>query len=314
MVGPWFFCGLSVVFLCVETPRSNHKKTTVMSCFLTVTGSRKANHRRSTHTPHARATSHWPHTHNTHTTTQPHNHEATRTTPRFVTPRQHRPRKKQARLHQARPSGQGHFQFKENVVDARASPVAALLIQLEKGCDKGRGLVMDVRTAVEVAGTSGCGTVHEQDVKRHPRPSEVFASFSLGCSVLAAAASVTASCCSSNRESAALADAAVAAAGAAIVVTFAAVCCCRCCSCCCCPCCCRSLLWRMTMRSFQLWREPKGTASDWICDNTQGRWFNTVSHQAQDVFIVYTQHPSLLTTVSNTPPPSQLKCQDRRSS
>ena len=38
---------------------------------------------------------------------------------------------------------------------------------------------MDVQTDVEV---SWCGTVHEQDVRRHPRPSEVFVSFSLGCS------------------------------------------------------------------------------------------------------------------------------------
>ena len=87
----------------------------------TVTGSWKAANRRSTHTPHARATSHQPH----------------ETTPHQVTPRQNRPHQEQARPHQARPLGQGQFQFKENVVDASASPVAALLIQGRKGCDKG---------------------------------------------------------------------------------------------------------------------------------------------------------------------------------
>ena len=45
------------------------------------------------------------------------------TTPHHVTPRQNRPRQKRARPNQARPLGQGHFQFKENVVDASASPV-----------------------------------------------------------------------------------------------------------------------------------------------------------------------------------------------
>ena len=32
-----------------------------------------------------------------------------------------------------------------------------------------------------------------------------------------------------------------------------------------------TLLWQMIMRSYQLWREPKCTASEWICDNTQRR-------------------------------------------
>ena len=49
------------------------------------------------------------------------------TTTRQVTPRQNRPR----------PFGRGQFQFKESVVDASASPVAALLIQWEEGCDEG---------------------------------------------------------------------------------------------------------------------------------------------------------------------------------
>ena len=31
------------------------------------------------------------------------------------------------------------------------------------------------------------------------------------------------------------------------------------------------LLWQMTMPSFQLLREPQGTASEWVCDNTQGK-------------------------------------------
>ena len=56
--------------------------------------------------------------------------------------------------------------------------------------------------------------------------SEVFVSFSLGCSDFAAAAvaaSVTASHCTTNRDSAALADASVVAAGVATVATFAAV-------------------------------------------------------------------------------------------
>ena len=60
---------------------------------------------------------------------------------------------KQARPNQARQVVQSHFQFKENVVDASASPVAALLIQWENGC------VMDARTVGEVAGTNWCGTV-----------------------------------------------------------------------------------------------------------------------------------------------------------
>ena len=67
---------------------------------------------------------------------------------------------------------------------------------------------------------------YRHDVRRLPRPSEVFVSFSFGCSVPAApavATSVTASHCRSNGDTAALADAAIAAARAATVATFAAV-------------------------------------------------------------------------------------------
>ena len=71
-----------------------------------------------------------------------------------------------------------HIQNKTKaVVDASAPPVAALLIQWEKGCDKGRRLVMDVRTVVEVTGTSWCGTVPSrtlEDSHGHPRFSFLF--------------------------------------------------------------------------------------------------------------------------------------------
>ena len=150
------------------------QKTTIMSGVLTVTGSRKANHRRSTHTPRVNSQTYSTHTtYHTpqatfHTTTKPHD-----TTPHQVTSRQSRPHQQQTN-----PFGQGHFQFKESAVDARASPVAASLIQWEKGCDKWRGLVLDVRAVVEVAGTSWSGTVHEQDVGTHLQPSEVLVSFS----------------------------------------------------------------------------------------------------------------------------------------
>ena len=156
-----FFCGFTVVFLwfyrgflwfdCVflwsgqttnPTPKTTVKppKTTVMSCFFD--GHWVTEGEPLTVNPHARATSHKPlathtqHTHNiprttsnthqphSHTTTQPHNHEAIRTiarqvtptsqtkpsktvphdtTPYQVTPRQNRPRQKQARPNQARP-------------------------------------------------------------------------------------------------------------------------------------------------------------------------------------------------------------------
>ena len=102
-----------------KEPRSNHCQTTKNHgqtkknhghvLFFDGHGSLKANHRRSTHTPHATATSHKPQIHNTHitytthitchapqatphtprnhATTQPHNHEPIRTTPHQVTPK-----------------------------------------------------------------------------------------------------------------------------------------------------------------------------------------------------------------------------------
>ena len=234
----WLVCGLSA---CRNAIRSNHKKPRSSLLLLTVTGitegepqtvtgSWKAANRRSTRTLHARshkplATHSQPHpdsllytTSHARTTHQARQHGQTTSqaevklshanepsqatpVPHHTTPRRVTPRQKQTRPHQARPLGQRHFQFKEKVVDARASPVASLLIQWGKGCDEGRGLVMDVRTVVTVAGTSWCGTVHEQDVRRSHVTIRGFRFLFFGCSLLAAAAvaaSVTASYCSSN--------------------------------------------------------------------------------------------------------------------
>ena len=46
---------------------------------------------------------------------------------------------------------------KENVVDANASPVAAVLMQWDKGCDEGRELVMARVDSVVMIETSVCG-------------------------------------------------------------------------------------------------------------------------------------------------------------
>ena len=88
--------------MCVETPRSYHKKP--LSCFCFFDGHGVTEGEPQTVNPHTIRQSHsgqTPHTHNitnttsnkhtttpphNHTTTQPHNHEAIRTTPRQVTP------------------------------------------------------------------------------------------------------------------------------------------------------------------------------------------------------------------------------------
>ena len=104
-------CGLTVVFVvfcCLvsfvgQKTRSNHKKA------------------RSYHKP------------NTKTTV------TSRTEPNRTETHRARPRQKQARPGRTKPGRQvkANSQFKEGVVDASASPVAALLIQWEKGSETG---------------------------------------------------------------------------------------------------------------------------------------------------------------------------------
>ena len=88
----WFDLG----FLVCRKTTVKPQKTTIMSGVLTVTGSRKANHRRSTHTPRVNSQTYSTHTtYHTpqatfHTTTKPHD-----TTPHQVTSRQSRPHQQQ---------------------------------------------------------------------------------------------------------------------------------------------------------------------------------------------------------------------------
>ena len=137
-------------------------KTIAICCLVTVIGSWKVakpqpkttHHTPKPHKPHATshqppATSHTPQAKRSQTETEPNHSQAKpsqakpsqtvphHTTPSHAMPKQATPKTGLTRPNQARPDAQGHFQFKENVVDASASPVAALLIQWEKACDKG---------------------------------------------------------------------------------------------------------------------------------------------------------------------------------
>ena len=147
-------CGLTVVFLWFDRGFLVGRKTTVkpqkprsldVSSRSLALGRQPRDGQTAYHTPEPQATGHTlPSTPNTPRATS-HTQRATpsRTEPTSpakpsqTEPHHTTPRQKQARPNQARPFGQGHFQFKDNVVHATASPVAALLIQWEKGCDEG---------------------------------------------------------------------------------------------------------------------------------------------------------------------------------